>query len=195
MDLVEEQKVILHDINWEGYLQIDEILGESRSVRLKFCDNQLEIMSPSRQHEHIKSNIGCMIELYCRREKIFFQTEGSATLRREGKRGGEPDESYIFTKGSEEAELVIETALTSGGIDKLDFYRPLGMPEVWIWEKDTLKVFVFAGGDYELASRSRLLPGLDLSLIAQFADHPYTSEALDRFEAALLSGEAGMGRQ
>ncbi len=185
MNLLDEQRIVLHDIDWEGYLQIEEILGESRSVRLKFCDDRLEIMSPSREHEHIKSNIGRMIELYCRREKIFFQTEGSATLRREGKRGGEPDESYIFTKGSEEAELVIETALTSGGIDKLDFYRPLGMPEVWIWEKDSLQVFVFTEGNYELASRSQLLPGLDPALVAKFADHPYTSEALDQFEAAL----------
>ncbi len=185
MELLDEQRIVLFGIDWSGYLQIDEILGDERSVRLKFSDGQLEIMSPSRRHEHIKSNIGRMIELYCRREKIFFQTEGSATLRREGRRGGEPDESYIFTKGSEEAELVIEAALSSGGIDKLDFYRPLGIPEVWIWESGQLRVHVLTGGEYQLASQSQFLPGLDLALVERLADSDYTSEALDAFEAGL----------
>ncbi len=182
-----DQCIVLEGISWEGYVQFDEMLGESRSVRLKFANDRLEIMSPSRRHEHIKSNIGCMIELFCRRERIFFQTEGSATLRREGKRGGEPDESYNFRKGSDEAELVIETALTSGGIDRLDFYRGLAMPEVWIWENECLAVYQWNDGDYVRSEQSRLLPALDLSIVAQFADHPYTSEVLDRFEAALES--------
>ena len=187
MEMVQDQQIILNDVSWDAYLQIDEILGESRSVRLKYCDNQLEIMSPSRKHEHIKSNIGCMIELYCRRKSLFFQTEGSATLRREGKRGGEPDESYIFSKGSTEAELVIESALTPGGIDKLDFYRPLRIPEVWIWQNESLQVFVFESDDYIQATKSSLLPELDLTLVERLADHPYTSEVLDQFESALDS--------
>lgn len=83
--------------------------------------HQLEIVSPSCRHESIKSNIGRMIELYCRRKRIFFQTEGSATLRREGRRGGDPVESYVFTKGNEAPDLVIEAALSRGGIDKLEF--------------------------------------------------------------------------
>jgi Uma2 family endonuclease len=78
-----DQCIVLEGVTWDGYVQIDEMLGESRSVRLKFADDRLEIMSPSRNHEHIKSNIGRMIELYCRRKKKFFQTEGSATLRRQ----------------------------------------------------------------------------------------------------------------
>jgi len=180
-----DQCIVLEDFSWEGYVQFDEMLGESRGVRLKFADNRLEIMSPSRKHEHIKGNIGRMIELYCRREKIFFQTEGSATLRREEKRGGEPDESYNFVKGGEEAQLVIESALTSGGIDKLHFYEGLEMPEVWIWENEELSVYHFANGAYKKASQSQFLPKLDLSLIARFADEPYTSEVLDRFEQAL----------
>ena len=189
MELLDEQRIVLFGIDWNGYLQIDEILGEERSVRLKFSDGLLEIMSPSRRHEHIKSNIGCMIELYCRKKKIFFQTEGSATLRREGKRGGEPDESYILTKGSEEPELVIEASLTSGGIDKLDFYLPLGIPEVWIWEDGHLRVHALTDGAYQLVSQSGLLPGLDLGLVERLADADYTSEALDAFEAALDGGD------
>lgn len=156
----------------------------------QFCDDQLEMMSPSRRHERIKSNIGRMNELYCRRKRIFFQTEGSATLRCEGRRGGEPDESYIFTKGNEAPDLVIEAALSRGGIDKLEFYLPLGIPEVWIWEDGRLKVHLPKDGADESANRSRLLPGIDLAVVERLADCDSTSEALDAFEAALASGDS-----
>lgn len=51
--------VVLNRISWDGCLQIDEILSESGGARLKFSDNQLEIMSAvSDDHEYIKGNIG-----------------------------------------------------------------------------------------------------------------------------------------
>lgn len=48
-----------------------------------------------------------------------------------------------------------------------------------------LEVYCFCDGDYERVGRSGLLPGLDLEVVAGLADHPYTSEVLDRFEAEL----------
>jgi Uma2 family endonuclease len=156
----------------------------------QFCDDQLEMMSPSRRHGHIKRSIGRMIELYCRRKRSFFQTEGSATLRREGRRGGEPDESDIFTKGNEAPDLVIEAALSRGGIDKLKCDLPLGIPEVWIWEDGRLAVHLLKDGAYESVNRSRLLPGIDLAVVERLADCDYTSEALDAFEAALGTGDS-----
>ena len=184
----QESSVVLNGISWEAYLQLDEILGEDRKTRLWFCDEQLEIISPtSRRHEHIKSNIGRMVEIYCRKKGLFFQTEGGATLLRPGKRGGEPDESYIFHKGRQEPDLVIEAALTTGGIDKLTFYRGIGIPEVWIWQDGCLGVYLFetASGHYRQAEASSLLPHLDLNLVERLADGQYTSEVLDEFEAAL----------
>jgi Uma2 family endonuclease len=108
-----------------------------------------------------------------------------------GKRGGEPDESYNFVKGADEAELVIEVALTSGGIDKLDFYRGLEIPEVWIWNNGELAAYRFRDGAYHRTENSVYLPGLDLALVGSLANDPYTSEVLDRFEAALDERGAG----
>lgn len=184
----EDRFSIISGIDWDTYVKIDELFGERR-FRMKFCDNQLEIMSPvSRRHEYIKSNLGRMIELYCRRQKIFVQGEGGATLKKEPARGGEPDESYIFTRGREMPDLVIEAALTSGGIDKLAFYLPLEIPEVWIWQDDRLRLFHLAEGEYRAAQQSRFLPGLDIRLVERLADQPFTSDVLDAFERALDQG-------
>jgi Uma2 family endonuclease len=182
--VTEHDTIVIEGVSWETYLRIDELL-EDASVRMKWADDCLEMRSPiSRRHERIKANIGRMIEAFCRRHRLFRIT-GSATLRKEYQRGGEPDDSFIFTRGQEPTDLVIEVALSSGGIDKLDFFRPLEVPEVWVWQDGALHVFAFRNGDYERVAASRFLPGLDLSLVERLAEHPYTSDALDEFGRAL----------
>jgi Uma2 family endonuclease len=181
----EQNTIVIEGVSWETYLQMDELLDDA-PVRMKWADDRLEIMSPiSRHHELIKSNIGRMIETFCRRRGLFFQITGSATMRKERQRGGEPDDSYIFTRGQETTDLVIEAALSSGGIDKLDFFRPLEVPEVWVWQDSALHVFGFSNGGYERVTESRFLRGLDLKLVERLAEHPYTSDALDEFERAI----------
>lgn len=184
---LEQNTIVIEGVSWKTYLQMDELLDDA-PVRMKWADDRLEIMSPiSRHHELIKSNIGCMIEAYCRRHRLFFLITGSATLRLEQQRGGEPDDSYIFTRGQETTDLVIEAALSSSGIDKLDFFRPLQVPEVWVWQDRALHVFAFRNGNYEHVTESRFLPGLDLKLVERLAEHPYTSDALNEFESELGS--------
>ena len=181
----EQNTIVIEGVSWDTYLQMDQLLDDA-PVRMKWADDRLEIMSPiSRHHELIKSNIGCMIETYCRRKRLYFRITGSATMRKDRKRGGEPDDSYILTRGQETTDLVLEAALSSGGIDKLDFFRPLQVPEVWVWEHRSLHVFAFRNGDYERVTASRFFPGLDLKLVESLAEHPETSDALDEFERAL----------
>lgn len=186
MDVEQEERVVvIPGVSWETFVGMDALLQDS-PVRMKFCDEQVEIMSPiSRRHEQIKSNIGCMVELFCRRRGLFFHVEGSATLRKKYRRSGEPDESYIFTRGRKKAELVIETALTSGGVDKLEFYRVLEIPEVWIWRDGGLEVYRFETGRYLRRKKSTLLPGIDVALIGRLAAESYTSDALDAFDKTL----------
>jgi Uma2 family endonuclease len=189
----EENTIVIDGVSWDAYLQMDELLGDA-PVRMKWSDECLEIMSPiSRHHELIKSNIARMIELFCRRKGIFFQITGSATLRKERQRGGEPDDSYIFTRGQESTDLVVEAALSSGGIDKLEFYLPLEIPEVWVWQRGALRVHALRAGKYMHVESSQFLPGLDVSLIERLAEHPYTSDALNEFESELVKGNGRAG--
>src|SRR4051812_14307471 len=183
--VTEQNTIVIDGVSWDTYLQMDQLLDDA-PVRMKWADERLEIMSSISLHrELVKSNVGRMIEAYCRRNRLYFRITGSATLREDQKRGGEPDDSYLLTRGGKGRDLVIEAALSSGGIDKLDFFRPLEVPEVWVWEDRALHVFGFRNGDYERVTASRFLPGLDLSLVESLAEHPDTSDALDEFERAL----------
>jgi hypothetical protein len=51
-------------------------------------------------------------------------------------------------------------------LSKLPLYQGLGIPEVWLWRNADLEVHVLDPDGYRRTASSRLLPGLDLALLA-----------------------------
>jgi Uma2 family endonuclease len=80
------------------------------------------------------------------------------------RRGAQPDECYYLGLLAEVPDIVIEIALTSGGVDKLDVYRGLQVPEVWFWVNDQFSLYRLRQSGYELISSSEFLPELDFSV-------------------------------
>lgn len=117
----EDHAVRLSGVTWADYERLLEIRGEAAVPRLTFLEGQLEIMSPSRDHERLKSMIGRLVEVYCLQHSLRFTCYGSWTLKDpRAERGAEPDECYVL--GEDDAErphLAIEVVWTSGGLDKL----------------------------------------------------------------------------
>jgi Uma2 family endonuclease len=145
-------------------------------------------MSPSGSHEGIKSIIGRLVEVWCLERGIEFSTMGSWTLKdKTADRGVEPDECYIFgtRRGALRPDLAIEVIWTSGGINKLEIYRKLGVAEVWIWRRGELTPYVLRGDSYEAATQSAALPGIDLRQLASFLDQPTTSAAIRAYRDLL----------
>lgn len=155
-------------------------------ARVSYLDGLLEVMTLSLEHESRKSHIGQFVELYLDHIGIEFFSHGSATLEKELKSAGkEPDESYCFHEQKKNPDLVIEVAITRGGIDTLELYRRWQIPEVWIWQKNRLHVFVFDGTKYHPAEASRWFPKLNLALLETCARMESTSEARRKFRQAL----------
>jgi Uma2 family endonuclease len=90
-----------------------------------------------------------------------------ATMRLALKQAGaEPDESWCIGLEKEFPDLVLEIALTSGGVNELEIYRRFGIPEVWIWRRNKLEMSALGSADqYEPSPESRLLPGLDVARV------------------------------
>ncbi len=84
-------------------------------------------------------------------------------------------------------DLVVEVALTSGGISKRAFYATFPIPELWIWRKEQLEVpqFDSATGTYQAAPESRQLPGMDLDWLVQCSRIEATSQAIKTFRSRL----------
>ena len=164
-----EEKYITSDITWQAYESLLASLGNSYSYRIAYLLETLEIMSPSRSHELDKENIGRLLEAYLEQKRIRFWGLGSTTFRSEDKQAGkEPDKSYCIGTDKEIPDLAIEVVYTSGGLDILEIYKRLGVGEVWIWQNNQLEVYCLHDNDYQQHSVSKLLPDLDLTLLAQY---------------------------
>jgi Uma2 family endonuclease len=145
-------------------------------------------MTPSRPHEAFKSLIGRLVEVWCLEHDIEFSTYRSWTLENAvAERGAEPDECYVFGDVPEpiRPDLAIEVVVTSGGIDKLEVYRALDVPEVWYLRAGKIEPYVLRAGRYELRKESACLAGLDLAQLASFLGRPSTSAAIREYRAAL----------
>jgi Uma2 family endonuclease len=181
--------VMLGGVAWADYERFLVIRGDRAAPRMTFLNGVLEIMTPSRHHESVKSRIGRLVEVYCLHAGIDFETLGSWTVKEEKQeRGAEPDECYIF--GGEDRSrphLAIEVEWTPGRLDKLEVYRKLDVPEVWCWRRGAISVFVLRGDHYELVDRSGFLPRIDLGELASFLDHPTTSQAMRAYRDRLES--------
>lgn len=183
-----DQRVVRYGVPWDHY-EVELALRGERSVpRLAYLQGALEIMSPSKDHERIKSYIGRLVEAYAVDAGIDLSPYGQWTLKRApGEAGLEPDECYILGSDQQKPapDLAIEVVWTSGGIDKLEIYRRLGIGEVWFWKDDAIRVYRLGGGRYEESERSGLLPGLDLALVASLLDRPTVTQAVRAFREAL----------
>jgi Uma2 family endonuclease len=183
----EDSIVVLHDVSWEDYERLLAMRGDHSAPRISYLEGEVEITSPFRDHEAIKSYIGHLLEAWCIDRGMDVRPAGSWTIKKKAKRrGAEPDECYIFgTEDRERPHLAIEVEWTHGGIEKLAIYEQLGVEEVWYWRKGIIEIHVLSAGKLVPAERSRLLPDLDLELLASMLDRDTLTKAVRDFRAAL----------
>lgn len=179
--------VTLHGVSWEDYERLLVMRGDHSAPRIHYLDGEVEIMSPSRTHESVKSRIGCLLEAWCLFVGIDFEVVGAWTLKKEKKKAGaEPDECYIFRgEDMERPHLAIEVDWSSRTLDKLEICRRLKVAELWVWYRGHVQIHVLRGGSYEPSERSEALPELDLPFLMQFIDRKTTSQAIRDYRAAL----------
>jgi Uma2 family endonuclease len=180
---------IFFNFDWDEFQRFLEIRSERGGNRITYLDGVLEIMSPSHVHEGIKSRIGRLLEMWAFFEEVELSSWGSTTLKKKRRKvGAEPDECYVVGRPEwpGRPDLAIEVNWTSGGIDKLEVYDRLEVPEVWFWEDDRLTIHVRKPRPgYAKRRKSALFPTLDLEIFSAHAADPDQNRALRAFLAAL----------
>ncbi|CBN58820.1 MULTISPECIES: Uma2 family endonuclease [Kamptonema] len=181
------QCITLYDVSWERFEAIESALEGFAGVRLVYLDGILDIMTPlSEEHEDGKSTIRKLLEVYLEEKSIRFYARGSKTIGNIGLGGRkEPDESYNLHSKKDIPDLVIEVVVTSGGVNVLEIYRRIQVPEVWFWRKGKLSLYCLREQQYEQVEQSELLPELDLALLVRCANMPDQYDAILEFRNAL----------
>jgi Uma2 family endonuclease len=184
-----DQVVVLHGISWEQYDAIHRAKGEAPRPIIAYLDGELEIVTTSTHHEFVKTMLARLVEAYAEQMRLRLNGYGMATLRKKARRAGaEPDEWYVTQKGGKTPDLAIEVVFTSGGVDKLEIYRRLKVPEVWFWVDGRIWIYRLVDATYEQRAASTELPGIDLGVIERIiatADEDEQTEAVRAYRRTL----------
>ncbi|XWK87530.1 MAG: Uma2 family endonuclease [Phormidium sp.] len=182
----EAEPILIHELTWREFKAVEQLIDRP-GIRLSFLEGVLEIRKmPGKKHETIKERIGALLEIYLEFLGIDFTPTGSMTLESESEKvKREADKSYELSPGKERPDLVIEVIVSSGGINKLEAYKRLKIPEVWFWEDGQLSFYVLRNDAYEKASQSQVLPNLNLPLLLLCINLTNHTQALRQFRQEL----------
>jgi Uma2 family endonuclease len=169
----------LKGVSWSQFESLEAAFESVGGIKFAYLDGILEIMTVSPEHEDTKSTLSLLVEAYMREKGIRFYVKGGPTLgSKELGARKEPDESYNLQTKKAIPDLAIEVIFTSGGIDKLQLYKRLGIPEVWLWEDEVLSIY-YLREEYEKVDRSELLPELDIGLLVKYVTY------FDQYDAVI----------
>jgi Uma2 family endonuclease len=176
-----EQRVLLHNLRWETYEQLLRDHFDSSVPRFTFDHGELEIMSPSTEHESYSRRIDDVVIGVADELNIEVEALGSTTFRRkELKRGFEADACFYFRNlgrvlGKKKLDmrvdpppdLVFEADVTSPSIRKLPIFAEFGVSEVWRLKGKRFLIYILKEGSYQEADQSMFLPGLTAADLLQ----------------------------
>lgn len=182
----EAEPILISDLTWREFKAVEQLI-ERPGLRLSFLDGVLEIRKmPGKKHETTKERIGALLEIYLEFLGLDFTPTGSVTLENEFEKvKKEGDESYELGANRKRADLVIEVVVSSGGINKLEAYKRLQIPEVWFCMNDELLFYSLGNEGYEAVSKSQLLPSLDVDLLMRCVNIENHAQALREFRAGI----------
>jgi Uma2 family endonuclease len=163
----------LSGIDWKTYSRLLRIFAEQPGVRLTYDRGELEIMSPTLEHDDDGRFLGDMVYVLTDVLGLPLKRGGSVTLRRRLRRRGiEADECFWIANApclagrrrldlrvDPPPDLAIEVDVSHSSLDRLPIYAALGVPEVWRLEGDSLLFYLLGPGPaYLIGPASRWFP-------------------------------------
>lgn len=181
-----DQRFYLHGVSWATYEALLADVGDRMSsLQMTYDKGELEFMSPGGLHDRYKTRFGRMVEILTEELDIPIDGCGSTTLRRQDmEKGLEPDEAFYIQnepriRGKLEMnlevdpppDLAIEIDITSRSVDREGIYAAIGVPELWRYDGDTLRIFQLGpDGKYKRTEVSSAFPFLPIAEFAEFFD-------------------------
>ncbi len=178
-----EQRVVIHDVTWEGYLQILDALPQTRSTRLIYDEGTLEFTMPTEDHDFSGRMIGLFIRVLVRGFGKKIKTMGSTTLNFPGlKKGAEPDEAFyiqnqplvsgrnVDLEADPAPDLIVEVDITNTDIDKNRLYASMNVPEFWRFDGYILRIYQLQNRQYVEVETSPTFPTVPKEWLYDFLE-------------------------
>jgi len=187
-----DRRFLLSGVSWQTYEALLAGVGDRPSVRLTYDGKDLELMSPGGLHDRYKYRFGRLIAVLTEELDIQIDGCGSTTLRRgDVNKGLEPDEAFYIRNEARvrgkldldldvdpPPDLAIEIDITSSSVDREGIYAALGVPELWRFDGESLRVLhLRPDGVYVTGKSSLNFPFLPMAAFEEFLN-PLPTEGL-----------------
>lgn len=204
IDLSPGAEVILRQQTWADYEKLLQSRQDKAGIRVYFDakTQEIRLMAPLPKHANRSDVIADLVKALLRHQRRNWQSFHPVTLKRFQQKGLEPDTCFYIQNceailGKEQIDLeidpppdlAIEVDLTS--FTKPENYQEIGVPELWIYRKQSLGIYLFDGQNYQDSPDSLIFPEFPIKrLIPEFVEMAWSSGlgvALEAFEARLRS--------
>lgn len=199
IELTPGSVVTIPNITWLEFESILQELGEKRRTRIAYSNSTLEIMVPLLDREIPKDLISDIVKILLKSAGRRYEPFGSTTFKREGAAGVEPDACFYILNyqrmigrrrllpDDPPPDLAIETDVTSK--TKIDAYKIIGVPEVWVYDSGRLRIYLLQDGEYVESDMSPNFPEIAIAQLipttVERALQVGSCQALEEFESAI----------
>ncbi|MGC8711538.1 MAG: Uma2 family endonuclease [Leptodesmis sp.] len=164
---------------WQDYCALRDSRGDGSVPRIKYRNGEILLMSPLPRHRREANILADVVKALLDRENRNYEAFTPITMEIPESGGIEPDYCFyidnwrsalgkdrIDWQTDPPPDLVIEIDVTT--YTTAEDYLPYSVPEVWLFQKNSLQIYALQNEIYELQSCSRYFPNTELhSLIAQ----------------------------
>lgn len=193
-------QVIFPYQTWEDYERLLSLRLQKTYPKLYFNGKTQEIrlMSPLPSHGKRINLLSDLVKIILRRQGKDWECFDPITLKIPGEAGVEPDTCFYIDNrqailGKERIDLTvdpppdlaIEVDFTS--LTDVEAYQLLKIPELWVYRREELKIYLFREDGYQESENSRLFPDINIKkLLPYYVELGWnqgSSLALRQFEA------------
>jgi Uma2 family endonuclease len=184
------EHVYLPGVSFATYESLVTEIEDRRRLRVTYHHGEMEIMSPTPDHERAKTLVGRMIEALTEELGIPVLSCGSTTFKDQLLDCGlEPDECYWVQNESAvrgrkikigdvpPPDLALEVDITTSVIDRFPIYAALGFPEIWQYVNGDIIIHLLQKtGHYVVAEQSAALPMVSVPKLVEHLDRCHESD-------------------
>ncbi len=181
IELTSGSAIRISGVTWEGYIALLKELGDDRSTRIAYDNGVLEIRMPGQLHEAANRVLATIALTLAEEFGFEFNDLGSMTMNRPDlTKGIEPDSCFYIQNAQagqglgeaisteEPPDLALEVDIANKSDSKLSIYGAMGVPEVWLYQLQVVKIKWLQDGEYVDSLTSRAFPAIGAEHLNQW---------------------------
>ena len=201
IDLSPGSEVILRHQTWEDYEQLLQRCQEKAAIKIRYNEKTQSIllMSPLPGHGKRIDTLSDLVKILLRHQGRDWESFHPITLKKFKQVGLELDACFYIQNrqailGKERIDLAVDPPpdlaieLDLTATTKPEDYVAIAVPELWIYRRRILLIYLFKNGTYQESNDSLTFPGVNVkNIFPKYVERGWqagSSVALQEFEGS-----------